>query len=139
MNKIRPKKASYFGIRNHDHVRYLTMLRLDLSPLRDHKFRHGFLDTSNGLCHVCKKKEDTEHFLLFCRSYILSRSTMMHNITNILGYDVSTLPKRTLVNLLLYGREDITVSKNYLILNNVIEYIIQSKRLDIFGEVEGGI
>ena len=63
----------------------------------------------------------------------------MQNISEILGYDVSTLPKRTLVNLLLYGREDITVSKNYLILNNVIEYIIQSKRLDIFGEVEGGI
>ena len=61
----------------------------------------------------------------------------MQKISEILGYDVSTLPKRTLVNLLLYGREDITVRKNYLILNNVIEYIIQSKRLDIFGEVEG--
>ena len=63
----------------------------------------------------------------------------MQNISEILGYDVSTLPKRTLVNLLLYGREDITVSKNYLILNNVIEYIIQSKRLDIFRKGEGGI
>ena len=114
------------------------MLRLGLSPLRDHKFRKGFLDTSDGLCHVCKKKEDTEHFLLFCRSYILSRSTMMQNITNILGYEVSTLPRRTLVNLLLYGREDTTAEKNNLILNNVIEYIIKSKRLDILEEGEGG-
>jgi len=139
LNKIRPKKASYFGKRNHDHVRYLTMLRVGLSPLRSHKFNHGFLDTPNGLCTLCNQKEDTNHYLLSCRSYILSRATLMQKISEILGYDVSTLPKRTLVNLLLYGREDITVSKNYLILNNVIEYIIQSKRLDIFGEVEGGI
>ena len=107
LNKIRPKKASYFGIRNHDHVRYLTMLRLDLSPLRDHKFRKGFLDTSNG-----------------------------QNISNILGYEMSTLPRRMLVNLLLYGREDTTAEKNNLILNNVIEYIIKSKRLDILEEGE---
>ena len=62
LNKIRPKKSSYFGIRDNDKVRYLTMLRVGLSPLREHKFRHGFLDTSDPLCIVCKKKEDTEHF-----------------------------------------------------------------------------
>ena len=61
---------------------------------------------------------------------------MMQNISNILGYDVSTLPRRTLVNLLLYGREDTTAEKNNLILNNVIEYIIKSKRLDILEEGE---
>ena len=64
---------------------------------------------------------------------------MMQNISNILGYEVSTLPRRMLVNLLLYGREDTTAEKNNLILNNVIEYIIKSKRLDILGEGEGGI
>ena len=62
LNKIRPKKASYFGLRNHEHIRYLTMLRLELSPLRSHKFSRGFLDTTNELCKTCNAKEDTEHF-----------------------------------------------------------------------------
>ena len=137
LNKIRPKKASYFGIRDHDHIRYLTMLRMELSPLRDHKFRHGFLDTSNNACLACKVKEDTEHFLLFCKSYSLSRTILMQNISNILELDVSSLPRRLMVNILLFGKEGIPDIKNNLILNHVIKYIVKSKRLDIYGEGGG--
>ena len=133
LNKIRPAKASYFGIKDHTHIKYLTMLRLDQSPLRAHKFEHGFLDTTDNLCVACGVKEDTEHFLLFCRSYHLSRSTLMQNVSDIIGRAVSTFPRRTLVNILLRGKEDIDEKKNNLILNCVVDYIIQSKRLDIYG------
>ena len=133
LNKIRPAKASYFGIKDHTHIKYLTMLRLDQSPLRAHKFEHGFLNTTDNLCVACGVKEDTEHFLLFCRSYHLSRSTLMQNVSDIIGRAVSTFPRRTLVNILLRGKEDIDEKKNYLILNCVVDYIIQSKRLDIYG------
>ena len=137
LNKIRPKKDAYFGIRDHDHIRYLTMLRLGNSPLRAHKFEHGFLDTSNSLCLVCNKKEDTEHFLLLCKSYSLSRTILLQKVSDTLGYNVSTFPKRILVNILLFGKEGIPDSKNLQILNLVIEYIIKSKRLDILWG-EGG-
>ena len=66
LNKIRPKKRSFFGLSN-DGVRYLTMLRMELSPLRAHKFRFGFSDTSDPFCDFClktkklKSKENTEH------------------------------------------------------------------------------
>jgi len=137
LNKIRPKKASYFGIRDHNHIRYLTMLRLGLSPLKAHKYRHGFQDIANGLCEVCNTKEDTKHFLLLCRSYTSLRTTLLQQISNILHLDVSTLSRRSLVNILLFGRKDIPDSDNNLILNSVIDFIIKSKRLDIFWG-EGG-
>ena len=137
LNKIRPKKDSYYGIRNNDHIRYLTMLRCDLSPLRDHKFRKGFLDTNNNLCLVCNRKEDTVHFLLHCRSFSLSRTTLLQRVTELLGWDVSILPRGRLVSTLLYGRGDTTYHNNYLILKSVVDYIIQSKRLDRPREVGG--
>ena len=138
LNKIRPKKASYFGLRNHEHIRYLTMLRLELSPLRSHKFSRGFLDTTNELCKTCNAKEDTEHFLLLCRSYSLPRSTLLQKVSDIVGFEVSTLPRRRMVDILLYGKEGITDQNNNLILTHVIEYIINTKRLDIYWE-EGGV
>ena len=129
-NKIRPKKASYFGIRNNDKIRYLTMLRLGLSPLREHKYRHGFADTSDPLCIVCKKKQDTKHFLLLCKSFTLSRTTLMHHVSDLAGESISALPKRTMVSILLYGRKDLNDINNFSILNHALDYIVKSKRLD---------
>ena len=114
------------------------MLRVGLSPLRAHKFGHDFLDTSDDLCLLCNIKEDTEHFLLSCRSYILSRSTLLQKVSDTLGYNVSSIPKSRMVNILLFGKEGIPDSKNYLILSFVVDYIIKSKRLDTLGE-GGGI
>ena len=62
LNKIRPTKSSYFGIRENDKIRFLTMLRVGLSPLREHKFRHDHLDTTDPLCFVCKKRRHRAFF-----------------------------------------------------------------------------
>ena len=45
LNKIRPKKASFFNLKNTDDIRNLTMIRLNLSPLRAHKHNYNFSDT----------------------------------------------------------------------------------------------
>ena len=129
INKIRPKKHSYYGLSN-DKIRYLTMLRMDLSPLRAHKFKYGFCDTSDACCMVCDTIEDTEHFLLHCKSYMLTRNILMQKISVIMEVDVSTLPKRTLVSILLYGKEGKTLENHFAIFNLVTEYIEKSKRLE---------
>lgn len=129
LNKIRPKKASYFGIFNNNKVRYLTMLRVGLSPLNAHKFAYNFKNVTQ-FCVVCGCTEDTEHFLLHCKSYELSRTTMFNEISSIINSNLSTLPKRTVVSTLLYGSEDITYEKNTKILRVVVNYISKSKRLD---------
>ena len=84
LNKIRPKKSSYFGLYNNDKVRYLTMLRMGISPLRAKKHKYNFANTSDPYCIVCGCVEDTKHYLLKCISYSLSRTTMMlQNISSI--------------------------------------------------------
>ena len=96
------------------------------------------MDTTNELCKTCNAKEDTEHFLLLCRSYSFPRSTLLQKVSDIVGFEVSTLPRRRMVDILLYGKEGITDQNNNLILTHVIEYIINTKRLDIYWE-EGGV
>ena len=47
---VRPPKKSMFGIFDHFGSRFLFQLRVGLSPLKAHKFRHNFSDTTNDIC-----------------------------------------------------------------------------------------
>ena len=60
-------------------VRYITMLRMNLSPLNAHKKHYKIADTRHSYCK-CGHYEDNAHFLLDCQSYALSRSTMMKTV-----------------------------------------------------------
>ena len=115
---------------NNDKIKYITMLRMNLSPLRAHKHSYNFADTSTPLCTVCGTLENTEHFLLHCKSYALSRVTMMRNISLIIKTEISTIPQRKVVSILLYGMEDMLIDETLLILNEVANFITLSKRLD---------
>ena len=81
--KVRSKKKSYFGISDED-ARYITLLRVGLSPLRAHKAAHNFGDTSNRFCTVCTNcSETTAHYLTRCKSFRLTRQTLFQNVENI--------------------------------------------------------
>ena len=49
---IRPSPNSIFDIYNPYGIKLLTRLRLGLSHLNEHKFKHGFNDTINPIC-IC--------------------------------------------------------------------------------------
>jgi len=55
---------------------------------------------------------------------------MVSAITTILNKDLSTLPRRQMVSILLYGSEDMTYVQNSQILKEVTKFITKSKRLD---------
>ena len=48
---------------------YLSRLRLGLSHLNDHKFRHNFQDCLNTLCPCSLEVESTIHYFLYCHCY----------------------------------------------------------------------
>ena len=53
-------------------VKVITRLRLGLSYLREHKFKHNFQDSINPLCNCGHDTESTTHFLLHCPLEALS-------------------------------------------------------------------
>ena len=62
---VRPVANSVFEINNPYGLKLLTRLRLGLSHLRYHKFRHNFQDCINPIC-ACGLLETTTHFLHHC-------------------------------------------------------------------------
>ncbi len=105
------KKRLHFGLTDHNRVRHITMLRMGLSSLHSHKASYRF-PGATAECVVCDIPEDTDHYLLTCPSYRLSRATMFQKVTEIIGIDISTLPKKMRTSILLYGRGDLSDESN---------------------------
>ena len=104
---------------------------MGLSPLRAHKFKYKFNDTDDPFCSVCETVEDTEHFLLHCESYRLTRVDLFQSVSNIHSV-FNNLPRKRKIHLLLYGNDGLDITKNRKILEEVGKFIIKSKRLSLF-------
>ena len=65
----RPSPNSVYNCHNPKGLKLITRLRLGLSHLREHKFKHNFQDTINLLCSYGIDIESTEHFLLHCPQF----------------------------------------------------------------------
>ena len=70
MQKI--QKNSIFSIYDPLGVKLLTRLRLQVSHLNEHKFRHGFGDTINAMC-ACEAKLKLLNTFSWVAIFILHR------------------------------------------------------------------
>ena len=68
--KINTSPNSVYNCHNTIAICLITRLRLGLSHLREHEFKHGFQDTFNPLCICGNDVESTEHFLLHCPQFV---------------------------------------------------------------------
>ena len=64
----RPIQCAIYNINNLLGLILLTRLRLGLSHLKEHRFKHNFQNRINPLCSCSLKIESTFHFLLQCNS-----------------------------------------------------------------------
>ena len=80
---VRPVANSVFDINNPYGLKLLTRLRLGLSHLRYHKFRHNFQDCINPMCDRGLETETTTHFLLHCPFFQSTRQSLLMNIKKI--------------------------------------------------------
>ena len=80
---IRPKPNSFFNCCNLKGIRLITRLRLELSHLREHKFKYNFQNCLNPLCSCGSSIESTSHFLLHCPIFHNKRNTLLSPLNNI--------------------------------------------------------
>ena len=127
---ICPSGNSVFKCYNPKGIKLLTRLRLGLSYLREHKFKHGFLDSLNPICSCGQNIETSTHFLLHCSNYASERLTFLNNIRNI---DSNILSENDLkvTETLLYGDRSYNNTKNTLIMNATMDFLFASKRFDV--------
>ena len=108
---VRPVANSVFEINNPYGLKLLTRLRLGLSHLRYHKFRHNFQDCINPICVCGLEIETTTHFLHHCPLFQSARQSLLINIKKI---DESILKKhdKLITKTLLYDNDKFEVSCN---------------------------
>ena len=126
---IRPMAKSTFDIHDPIGLRFLFMLRLELSPLRSHKFNHNFADTDSNLCSCNDGAENTDHFFLKCSNFSNQRVILLESVNNII-LDHNHNMHIAFVNyrFFLYGHHLLSLSDNKTLLQASIKFIKDSKR-----------
>ena len=78
---IRPSANSTFNCHNPRGIKLLSRLRLGLSHLREHKFKHSFQDSLNPFCSCGKGEVETSyHYLLHRSNYSEERLALLNTI-----------------------------------------------------------
>ena len=99
---IRPKPMPVYDLMDPPGFKLLTHLRVNLSHLREHKFRHNFGDTLVPFrnCSL-SESESTNHFLLRSTSFTDLRKILLGDIIDLIG-SISNLPHTKLVTITIF-------------------------------------
>ena len=77
--------------------------------------------------------ESTEHFLLICSLFMAPREELLENFRPFIEpklTPVHTLDNNSLIEILLYGHDDLSSFENKGLLNETIKYIQKTERFD---------
>ena len=110
---IQPIPNRTFNCHNPTGIKLITRLRLGLSHLRDHKFKHNFLDCLNPICCYGKDIETTVHYLLHCPIFSGDGSVSFNNIRSIDKIVLSGSDSR-ITETLLFGISSFNDKKKYI-------------------------
>ena len=124
---IRPQPKSVFGIHDPIGLHYLFQLRVGLSPLRSHKYRHNFRDTPDANCNCRRGIEDEEHFLFECLLFTNHRATLAAKVFNIFSKN-NLVHLANNVDIYIYGHPGVSSDDNKEVLLSTIQYIKSTER-----------
>ena len=102
---IRPEPNRISSTQNFEGLKLLTRMRLGLSHLADHKFRHNFQDCLNPICSCGQEIETTSHFLLHCLNYRCARKTFFEKI-NLIESNILQQSDLSITKDLLFGKTE---------------------------------
>ncbi len=126
---IRPPSKRIYNIHDPKRLSILTQLRVGLSKLNFHKFKHNFNDTFSPMCPINDGIEDTEHFLLLCHAYDEARRDLLNSVNAILQtHGLTNVTNKNLLQIILYGHEKLSLVENTEILEATLNYIQSSER-----------
>ena len=124
---IRPKPNRISSTQNFEGLKLLTRMRLGLSHLADHKFRHDSRDCLNPICSCGQEIETTSHFLLHGLNYHCTRKTFFEKI-NVIDSNILEQSDLSITNDLLFGSEKLKDDKNTALLTSTTEFIQSMER-----------
>ena len=121
--------SSVFSVADIYRIKLLTRLRVCLSHLREHEFRHNFQDTINPLCSYSLEVESTSHFFLRCQNFITPKTNLKNELCK-LDFNILNPDEISLTTLLLYDDskyENKVFKKTLLTFTN---FVLSTKRFE---------
>ena len=130
MSFIRTSPNSIFNCHSPKVIKFLSRLRLSLSHLREHKFKHNFQDALNYFCSCEKGEVETSsHYLLHCSNYSEEQLVLVNSLKNI-NTSILHSSYSKFTSLLLFGDTSFDNNKSTLIIDATVDYIISTGRFD---------
>ena len=127
---LRPSSNSFFDCHNPIGIKYITRIRLGISHLREHKFKHSFQDTLKPICNCGNDVKSAIHFFFHCPLYSSERRTLLNSLVNI-GHTLLDNTDFSLKQIFLFGNTTFNAIENTKIINLIIDFVLSTKR---FGE-----
>ena len=124
---IRPEPNSTYNTNDTKGLKLLTRLRLGLSHLGDHKFRHNFQDCAPPMCYCGHDIETTTQFLLHCSNHNCARKTLFDKINQVSG-TILRQSDSTITKILLLDDNKLDLETNKVLLMSTIEFISLTER-----------
>ena len=124
---IRPEPNRISSTQDFEGLKLLTRMRLGLSHLADHKFRHTFQDRLNPICSCGQEIETASPFFLQRLNYRCARKTFFEKI-NLIDSNILQQSDLSITNDLLFGSEKLKNDKNNALLTSTIEFIQSTER-----------
>ena len=123
LHVLDPPQVVFFHYDSHKRIRPIIQLRVGLSHLREHKFRHNFQKFLNPICSCDLDIQSNSHFFLHCHIFHDGRRTLLSNLNRL---KIRELTNSSLSQTLLYGST--LFDKKTPILNATIENNLSTGR-----------
>ena len=81
------------------------------------------------MCNCGTETETTEHFFLHYPFFVTERQKLLHNVYD-KHFTLQNLNEKSVIDILLYGRDKFNERDNKEILLHTIDYIKSSKRFE---------
>ena len=127
---VRPSPSSVFDCDNQRGIRLITRLRVGLSYLREHKFKHSFQDCLNPICSCGLDIKSISHFFLYCLLYLIMKNTLLSTLHKI-DCKLLELANTSLSHSLLY--DNVLFDKRKKINSfstQLLNYILSTERFE---------
>ena len=123
---MRPSSNFFYNCHNPFGIKYITRIRLGLSHLREHKFKHSFQDSINPICNCGNDVESATHFFLHYPLYSNERCTLLSSLSKI-DHKLLDSTDTSLAQILLFGNSSFTTIDNTKIMNLTIDFVLSTK------------
>ena len=114
---IRPVTNNIYNLHNANGIKLLTRLGVGFSHLKEHKFRHNFVDPINSLCSCGNFVESTTHFFFT----VTTRLTLINHEEDM---DKRIFDKNDslIIQTLLFGDEKLSTADQKSIVEATIQF-----------------